>query len=247
MRVLIDRYALQSRVHFDDGVRLVSFIAAVAEAGADVAFAAGPLTVDTIDGADVLVIPTRSLAHPKARPTTTEGRPYTQDELEAIHSFVHAGRGLLLMTNHGDVPAQGTPDHTEEDARLAARFGIVIERSCFATEGGPTTLRVDATAGDAVLGGIRTVVTMTSASLRGESAIPLVPLAATMADRRGGLDPARRHFAVRTPNLRVIVTGNSGFVGTPGTRWPNQGLFAQGDNARFVVNAIRWLASGRDQ
>lgn len=82
MRVMLDRFALQSRVHFDDGVRLASFIAALAD-HADVSFV-GPLLTDALVDADVLVIPTRSLAQPNAGPTSTSGRPYTDDELNAV-------------------------------------------------------------------------------------------------------------------------------------------------------------------
>ena len=241
MRVVLDRFALQSRVHFDDGVRLASFIAALAQE-AEVAFV-GPLLPEALADADVLVIPTRSLAEPNAGPTLTSGRPYADSEIDAVTAFVHRGRGLLLMTNHGDVPGRA-PDHTEQDARLAACFGVTIERACFSSDAGPSKLVTMPGGHHPVLDGVRTVVTMTSTSILADQGIPLVPLEPAMTDRRGGLDPHGRFFAVAVTGIgRVMVVGNSGFIGTRGTRKPNHGLFAEGDNGRFVVNAVRWLAA----
>lgn len=233
MRVLIDGAALQSRVHFQDGVRLASFIACLASAGGQVAFQRGPLTDLQ---ADVLVIPTRSPADIGSSP----GTRYSTEELDDIASFVRMGGGLLLMTNHGDVPDRA-PDHTAEDARLAERFGITIERTCFVDPAGPAEMA--ASAGHPVTDGVARVVTMTTSSLIGTDATVLVPLPPSMIERCDRAPASGRSFALAAERGgRVVVVGNSGFIGTPGTALPNRGLLAVADNSRFVVNAIRWLA-----
>jgi hypothetical protein len=40
---------------------------------------------------------------------------------------------------------------------------------------------------------------------------------------------------------RVVVTADSGFIGSEGTTFPGTGLIAMGDNRRFIVNILLWL------
>ena len=49
--------------------------------------------------------------------------PYREDDLDLIEKYVRAGGNLLLMSNH--------TTHTNEDSKLASRFGFRFDPTCF--------------------------------------------------------------------------------------------------------------------
>lgn len=240
MNILVDSLCLQARVHLRDGRRLADLLAALAaRPGFHVAFSPpAPISVDLLNGHDALMLTTRK---------KTEA-DYTEAELDAIEEFVGDGGGLLLMSNHGDIPGRSYPDMTASDDRLARRFGIEIENSFFSApewgrpvEIGGVCLNQD----HPILRGIgeanpaRSLVINNCASLRPGAGVPLVSLPATMRDFREDRPPASRCFAVARD--RVVVTADSGFIGSAGTTFPGAGLLNQGDNLRFLVNIFAWL------
>lgn len=240
MNILVDSLGLQARVHLRDGRRLADLLAALAaEPGFRVAFSPPePLAPGRLAGHDVVMLTTRK--HSEA--------DYTEPELDAIEDFVRDGGGLLLMSNHGDIPGRPYPNLAASDARLARRFGIEIENSFFASpewgrpvEIGGACLNRD----HPILRGIgkenpvRSLVVNNSCSIRPEGHIPLVFLPAAMRDHREGRPPAARCFAVARD--RIVVTADSGFIGSAGTTFPGAGLLNHGDNLRFLVNMLLWL------
>jgi hypothetical protein len=55
---------------------------------------------------------------------------YREQELQALHDFVHdQGGNILLHTNHGPPPGPGkaNDDYTQNDKALAKKFGITLE------------------------------------------------------------------------------------------------------------------------
>jgi hypothetical protein len=67
-----------------------------------------------------------------------------------------------------------------------------------------------------------------------------------MVDYRASLEPDQYQFACALRPTegragRVIVVGDSGFIGTAGTVMPGPGLIDEGDNLAFIQNALLWL------
>jgi len=256
MKVLIDSLGLQARIHNQDGMRLEAFLRDLGRIpGCAVSFSPpAPLSRDLLDEVDVLVITTRK----------KQDNPYTETELAAIPDFVQRGGGLLLMANHGDVPGRPYPNMTLNDARLAREFGIEIENSFFASPEWNQLVEIsgaDLWTEHPIISGaqtgqaVRSVVTNNCSSLRaGEGVAPLVSLPRAMRDYRNGDPPQGRYFAAaaETGKGRVVVTADSGFIGSkaevqPGliaanaaTR-PGFGLIESGDNLRFILNILLWI------
>ena len=246
MNILIDSLGLQARVHLRDGRRLADLLATLAtQPGVQVAFSTpATLTAGVLKGRDVLMLTTRKKAD----------ADYTEAELDGIEGFVREGGSLLLMANHGDIPGRPYPDLTASDARLARRFGIEIENSFFAsTEWGRAAgIREDNLSQDhPVLRGIaaanpvRSLVINNCSSIRPGAGVALAFLPESMLDHRDGRSPRSRCLAVAldqcAPGGRVVVTADSGFIGSEGTTFPGTGLIAMGDNRRFIVNILLWL------
>ena len=269
-RVLLDGQSAQAIVHRWDGVRLRDVCEALTETGGfEVAFSDDgvPLS-DQLQHVAVFVITSRygppvagEFAHPQERIRASGTRPepaYSAEDLAAITGFVARGGGLLLMSNHGDLPGRNPADWTRHDRALGGAFGVSIEPAWFA---GPPPDRalptIDAscllTDHPIIRGGegdvpVRELVVGPCCALKGgPDAVPLVRLSPTMVDWRDGRPVNGHRFAVALDETqerhgRVVVAARSGFLGSAGTEFPGPGLFQRADNRRFVVNAVRWLA-----
>jgi hypothetical protein len=246
LRLLLDSRAMQTRVHVEDGVRLDTFIKAMEAAGVTVVFSADRLDADSVRGADVVLIPTRH---------AVDGNEYSPAELTALARFTAEGGGLLLMSNHGDLPGQKPWDHTRHDRVLAARFGVDIRPAWFEQQesGGPTTFEGDLLNSDHPVfaatdshRAVRTVVASACAAISRGTGTPLVSLAPSMVDLRDGLAISEYLFGCALERTsarrgRVVVLANSGVIGSAGSTRPGPGLIEHGDNLRFVLNTIAWL------
>jgi len=248
MRALVDGNGLQARAHAQDGKRLATFLDLLrAIPGCNVVLSpTGPLTANSLADQDVLVITTRKW----------QTSPYVREELACIPDFVHRGGGLLLMSNHGDVPGRHPLDMTRSDALLARAFGVEIENAFFAHPE-PNQLsefsEADLLATHPIIRGaageapVRSLVTNNCCSIVSPDGAPLVCLTGQMVDQRNGFPAQGRCFAVALENSlpvargRVVVVADSGFIGSEGTTFPGTGLIEHGDNARFALNAVRWV------
>lgn len=252
MRVLIDSRGLQAQVHREDGRRLGVFAAALEQmAGCSMTFSTGsPLTGKELSDCDVLVVTTRYPAE----------QAYTQSESTAIRDFVGDGGGLLLMSNHGDLPGSNPHDMTQYDAIMARRFGVGLERTWFQNPSmGQLTIFSSSSllAGHPILAGdpkeeaVQTIVTNNCSSIdAGGRGHALVALSPEMRDLRNGCTPTGRLFAHALDaeadaglvgKGRVVTVADSGFIGNEDTVVPGPGLIGHGDNARFIKNVVRWL------
>jgi hypothetical protein len=246
MKVMLDSNSLQARAHAQSGQRLASCLALLNALPAETAFSPrGPLTAEVLAGQDVLVIATRKW----------QDLPYSDAELDCIVAFVQRGGGLLLMSNHGDVPGRYPNDMTQNDARLAQRWDVTVENTFFAS---PTPNVVvefsgpDLAASHPIVRGapngspVRSVVTNNCCSLRLLAGAPLIRLNRQLVDQRNGWSVDDRFFAVAvaegvTQRGRVVIVADSGFIGTAETTFPGIGLIEHGDNGRFAQNCVAWL------
>jgi hypothetical protein len=100
-------------------------------------------------------------------------------------------------------------------------------------------------------GPVRGVCFNNCTSLRAPSSVPLVRLPEDLIDIGQNLPPTGRAFATAVDGAtgefagagRVIVTGDSGFIGSQGSSFPGPGLLHRADNAAFVTNALQWLSA----
>ena len=251
MKILMDGNGLQTRIHVQNERRLQTFLAQLE----DIPFCVVdfspelPLAKSLLNNYDVLVITTRH----------GEEYSYSIEEITAITDFVRQGGGLLLMSNHGDLPGHNINDMTKQDAVLARQFGIEIENSWFANSKSGVLSEFSASdllvTHPIICGGlgeepIRSIVTNNCCSLVSADAVPIINLPSKMIDHRNGLPAHGRNFAMALDAEansalnrmgRVVVVADSGFIGTEGTTNPGPGLIEKGDNRRFVQNVIRWL------
>jgi hypothetical protein len=88
-------------------------------------------------------------------------------------------------------------------------------------------------------------------SLRAPNSLPLVRLPEHLVDLGQNLPSNGRAFATAVDGAtgevagagRVIVTGDSGLIGSRGSYFPGPGLLDRADNAAFVRNALEWLSA----
>jgi hypothetical protein len=248
MKILIDSLGLQARVHLEDGQRLAGLIANMtSKHGFQVAFSQPvPLNYESLYGYDVLIITTRK---------KTEA-DYTEMELHSIINFVKEGGGLLLMSNHGDIYGRPYPDLTASDARLAQRFEIEIKNTFYASRewGQPVEISDQYMSrehpifqGVAQANPVHHLIVNNCCSIMRGTGIPLVHLPTAMHDYRQHENPLSQCFAIARDSVenvirgRIVVTADSGFIGSPRNRFPGKGLLDRGDNLQFIINTILWL------
>ena len=252
MKVILDSMGLQAQVHLAGRRRLARFLS-ILESIPDcsVSFSSGPtLTWQELRDHAVLVITTRY-------PLEVA---YSGQELTRIWDFVRLGGGLLLMSNHGDLPGSNPHDLTQFDAQVGKLFGVDVERSWFQNPAG-VELSVlsgrDLLASHPIIGGrgegeaVKTIVINNCSSIVTEGlGYPLISLSQDMMDLRNGNSPQNRLFAhALDPETagslsiegRVVTMADSGFIGDEGTTLPGPGLIGYGDNAQFIKNVVRWL------
>jgi hypothetical protein len=117
---------------------------------------------------------------------------------------------------------------------LAAKFHITIKPDAFNGPGGVLTMSGNDLnpAQTCVLDGVTSIVPHNSCGVSTKDAadfIAHVPADATPP-------PNGANYAVRRG--RVIVAGNSGIAGSPGTSFPAPGMFDEGDNKQFLLNCF---------
>jgi hypothetical protein len=254
VKVLVDRNGLQARRHLKDNLRLSAFLTDLLKDSHLVGFSSGStLTAEELADHDVLVITTRG-----------QKQPYIEAEIRCILDFVHKGGGLLLMANHADRAKtdlrKSLSDTRKQDARLAGKFGITLERSCFEHQQRGKRTRIAASAMNGnhrIIAGasgdrpVRFLVINNCCSIVCSECDPLVLLPGEMYDWKNQRTAQEKQLfscvldsqagLESVGEGRVVVTADSGFIGTDFTTSPGPGLIGHGHNSRFIKNAIRWL------
>ena len=247
-RIVIDSHSLQAVQHLrsvqngDHLGRLTSFIRLIERLDHSVCFEESLEPEGGLKSADLLIVLTRCPDRPIA------------PLLNGIHRFVLDGGSLLLMSNHSRVPSHPRMGHfTEEDGKLAKEFGIEISEACFCTDPAPSGTIIRSTGTDkhpllASRSGkppVRSVIINNGCGVKCNSkGVPVLMLPEGTVDKGpDGLSAEDNAFAwaLETQGGRVLVTGDSGFVGEPNLPGSGPGLFDQGDNMLFVEQAITWL------
>ncbi len=247
-RIVIDSYSLQAVQHlrsFHNGDplgRLTSFICTIEGLGHSVCFEESLELEGGLKSADLLIILTRCPDKPIAQ------------FLSGIHRFVLDGGSLLLMSNHSRVPSHPGMGHfTEEDGKLAMEFGIEISEACFCTDPAPsaTIIRSTGTDDHPLLDSRSGKHSVTSVIINNgcgvnysSKGMPVLLFPEGTVDKGPGGLSAKGHafaWALETQGGRVLVTGDSGFVGEPNLPGSGPGLFDRGDNRLFIEQAITWL------
>ena len=248
MKILIDAQSLQASHHRRDDQRLCTLLSALRRRHtADFSSETG-LTGEELARYHVLVVTTR---YP-------ESEKYTAEERDAVRGFVSDGGGLVLMTNHADLPGRNPHDTRAYDAELAGIFGVTIEPTFFGNrlDDVPTVLAGDVLEAEHPIlkgasedGRVSAVLTNTCASIRCEQGRRLISLSEEMVDRRTGKRAQPGQLFAHALELsatdsrgegRVVTIADSGFIGSRWTEAPGPGLITWADNLQFIHNAIRW-------
>lgn len=253
--ILLDGKGLQTQFQSDYHTRLASLFETfdANDFNYEISDINVPVTPDMLLGYDVFMITSRY----KKGGTGSNPDPdfyYTQEELLAIQDFVQAGKGLLLMSNHST--STGNPNNiTMYDLFLADVFGVALDQTFWIQMGSNTTLSGSQlnTASPVITGGkgVKSIVINDCCSLTGpDEAVIIATINPDMVDRH---DPSESNtgqpFALSlegsesTGAGRVIITADSGFLGSCGdpNPVPGPGQYCYGDNAVFMTNVINWL------
>lgn len=248
MRILIDGKSLQARHHRRDGQRLCTLLSALRRRHQVDLLSEARTISDDLPQYDAVIVATR---YPEAH-------RYTAEELQTIRRFVYEGSGLLILTNHADLPGHNPNDTREYDAELVATFGIDIQPTFFRNRLGnvPTVLAGEALwVNHPIIKGasneerIQSIVT----NIRCEQGEPLALLPPKMVNWRTGESAQPDQIFAHALDLnarsgsdgtgRIVTVADSGFIGSRWTEAPGPGLITWSDNLKFICNAVQWAGN----
>lgn len=262
MRILFDSKSTQVQVQVETGKRLNTLFDAITGQGWTYSLSTDPLTSEELEEYDVLAILTRRRATQKGftnpfPPDTSFA--YTPEEVAAIQELVSGGGGLLLISNHGPFPTAPNDNQTENDKVLANAFGVSLFPAAFMAPNSKemkisgSSLSTDPAITSTILNGVSSIVTHNSCAIAAQpgttaTVIASIPLDAknispTFKDGPQGFCYA---LTLAYGSGNVIIAGNSGISGDPGSPFPAPGLIDAGDNKAFLLNALSYVggASG---
>jgi hypothetical protein len=222
--------------------RLSSFIQTIQNQGHSVDFGTIDRSESGWKNSDLLIIPTR---RPNFRVDAT---------LPDIEQFVSKGGSLFLLSNHSRAPAFPSMGHfTQEDGKIAGLFGIELIEVCLCTDAEGTLTRIDdagstthpillGSSGDRV---VNSVIVNNGCAIRRNSVGAAVlwwpKNVVDIGPHCMRPDEMAFCWATETKGGRVLVAGDSGFLGEPNLQGSGPGLFNQGENSLFIQQAIGWL------
>jgi hypothetical protein len=244
----IDSDSLQGSQHLASQVkgygrsRLSSFIQIIENLGHSIEFGTIDSSKSGWKNADLLIIPTR---RPNCGVDAT---------LPDIEQFVSKGGSLFLLSNHSRVPAfPSMGNFTQEDGKITRRFGIELAEVCFCTDAEGTLTRIDDARSNThpiLLGSsgarvVNSVVVNNGSAIRqnsvGEAVLWWPTNVVDIGPNSMSPDEMAFCWAAETKCGRVLVVGDSGFIGEPKIQGSGPGLFNQGENSLFIQQAIGWL------
>lgn len=229
-----------------------AFVDLMRNDGAAVEVNRAPFTARALAGQKVLVIAGAMSAADPDDPKAKQPA-FTAEEIAALRDWVKAGGGLLLLSDHE--PVAGA------QAELIRAFGVtpspdvVVDRDHHFASFYPTN--VEATGanglltGHALACGIGKLVVFGGASLTLPADAIIVRVGPTAKTDAGGpIAGNAQAGAFRYGRGRVVMTGDMGMLSaqifTEGGVSNPWGMNVPGvDNRQFVLNAVRWLATGR--
>jgi len=247
MKALIDVNGLQARKHKENYKRLKTFLEILCNLSIEYEFSGDRgITRKDLKNFDLLISTTRCK------------KKYSKTEIKRIYNFVQRGGGLLLMSNHGDRPNKNLPDTRKFDKELASRFKVEVENTVFKNP----LPRVKTTLTSKVFNNshpiikgfdnnpVYSIVINNCSSIKKNIGTPIVSLSDEMEDNRNKFSHKDRFFAISLDEKseldtkikgRVVITADSGFIGTRCTDRPGPGLINEGNNSIFIKNILLWL------
>ena len=269
MHILFDSLSSQVQVHRRLNIRMNTLLGAIQSERWTHSFSQGPITKSSgqLDGCDVLAILTReqlSFDGYFTNPIESKAFAYTDEEIDAMQSFVKNGGGLLLISNHGpynpdnNPPNDGALGDTQYDVKLAEAFGVVINPAHFNDKDGNTLLQMtnennslNPGLESGILFQVSKIAVHNSCGIQGKKSTPWTSIAKIPDDAKDNSgykikshDPKanqQQHYAIRLDNSRVIVAGNSGLAGDDGCTIPAPGTILYGNNLLFLLNCFKYL------
>ena len=257
MKILFDRYGAQVAEQIKSKNRLTGLIKVMEDAKYDWEIAPGALDSKTLQGKDVLVLTTRM---------TT---PYSTAELTAITDFVIGGGGLWVMANHaGFSQAMINDNFTRYVSAVSSTFWTAYEPAAYDQKPGlPTRVNLNGTnlAGHPTLNGKKGwPVASSSSSVRVSEVVtrsfcgvypnafsdPICRLnnLPTVQNSQSELNITTGvvwALSLSQPRLtgegRVVICGDSGWLGDVNSNVPGPGEFQNGDNPQYALNTLTWL------
>jgi len=268
INVLFDSLGAQVQVQNETKNRLTTWTQALEAAGYAVNYTdyKKPL-VKQLGGNQVLVITTRQqandLGYPPAIPPGVSFA-YDSSDLSGMQTWISEGGSLLLFVNHSaSPPFTPTPPYDPiywpiYDIQLAAALGITTVFALIdlsipppSPEQKPRAIPMAPNLGapPAIIDGVTAVEAWDSGGIvsvmSNGSGTVLVPLPEGSTDASGlGHSTKDLAFAVlyTLGRGKIIVMGHSGITGNKDTPFPSWGQIESGDNLKFLMNCVAYLA-----
>jgi hypothetical protein len=263
MNILFDPKSSQLQVQEETSARLNSLFGAIESEGWVKGGTGGTwaqeILIDPISNlpggkGNVLVILTR---YPFTVPGSTPAFPpstdfsYLTSEISAIQSFVEAGGGLLLMSNHGSSPSESA-NWSQYDQALAAAFNVTLLPAYFVVAGNEFMTfsggLLNNDLSSTLLNQVSSIVVHDCCGVsvqQGTDFTPIAELPLNTTDTSGNnYSPVGQYFGVTLEygKGQVIILGNSGWVADDGgCPCPAPGLLPQGSNMTFLLNCLKVL------
>jgi hypothetical protein len=258
MKILFDRYGAQVQATLGPSPdRLDPLFDAITRAGWTSEIASGELLPPDLAPYDVLVL------------TTRMKQGFSDAELAAISGFVQSGRGLWSMANHAgfSIASQTEKDFLKYNSAVASMFFTSLEAAAYSIPGPaiPVPLSGSNLTDHPIIsgnpgwpiyspGGNSRISTVVTRSFCGVYQNYFSDAIATLADLDNVINTqtdqavtegvvwalALEKSQVTGPG-RVVICGDSGWLGSENSKSPGPGEFEKPDNPQFALNTLAWL------
>lgn len=217
------------------------------------------VTKRQLEKMDVYVSLTRFINIPNP-PKKGIGFSYSDSELSALEEFVRRGGGILLMSDHGQLPPsptfpEGLPNFTANDVALAQRFGVTLMNIFVSNSDNFMVMEMnpDLPANSAYLAyqvnGLAAHDSCIMLPPNDFTPLVMFPAGVTAFDSaiNDFIPLPSPYFAILVPfgAGNVIIVGNSGMVGDWGSPAPAAGLVPLENNLMFFLNCVGYLGGLR--
>ncbi|MBC8754592.1 hypothetical protein H2O64_07895 [Kordia sp. YSTF-M3] len=258
MKILFDRYGQQVQVQLNKKDRLTGMFNTLDEAGYVYDIAAGALSSSALAGYDVLIL------------TTRMDNPFETDELAAITAFVKNGGGLWCMANHSGFNLGNiNNNHVRYTGSVCSTFWSAYEAAAYSSTdhvNNEVTLTganlsdhptISGKDGWPIVSGgsstqVDTIVTRSFCAVYTNAFTDTITLLenldyventqSKLPITNGVMWSIGLSNAESVGSGRVVICGDSGWLGDTDSNWPGPGEYQNGDNAQYMLNTVTWLS-----
>jgi hypothetical protein len=160
--------------------------------------------------------------------------PFSKSEIGDLTRFLESGGSVLLMSNY--------PQFDRNDSMLAELYGFRLGDFVDQPKDphdGYVHISTEIDRPEVFGASQLEIVFNNCCAVFIEN--PAAKVVAYLPSHKSGV------FAAMVPSVgsdgKFFVSGDSGFIGTCGTREPGPGLMCKADNSAFVEKTLRWLAN----